>query len=225
MIIYGWNTSNLKQAQLGESYECPDCHHRNSVLAVFASYVHIFWIPLFPYKKRAQIICMNCDRADEDKYMESEIKQKVRQLKKSVKTPWWMFSGAGIVIILITFSVVSGFLDGQEQAAMASSPEIGDVYVIHDQEETSEYNHYLMKVVSVAEDSLYVTVTSYSYNGVVDRLDPKDGFYNLSFGLHKDEIVRQDKSGELKQIYRGYSSIAGFDREVAYEVPEAIKVE
>lgn len=221
MIIYGWNTSNLKQAQLGDSYECPDCRHRDSVLAIFASYVHIFWIPLFPYKKRAQIICMNCDRAEEDKYMESDMKQKVRQLKKSVKTPWWMFSGVGIVLILFTFSFVSAFLDGQEQTSLASSPEVGDVYVIHDREETSEYNHYLMKVLSVAEDSLFVTVTSYSYNGVVDQLDPKDGFYDISFGIHKNEIIRQDETGELKRIYRDYSSIAGFDREVAYVIPES----
>ncbi len=225
MIIYGWNSKNIKQAPLGEAFECPDCHHRHSVLAIFASYVHIFWIPLFPYRKQAQIICMNCERADEDRDLEPEMKQKVRQLKGAVKIPWWMFSGLGMVLILITFVFVNEFFDGQERSSMISSPEVGDVYVIHDLEETSEYDHYLMKVLTATDDSLYVTVTSYSYNGVVNQLDPKDGFYDISYAIHKGEIARQDESGELKRVYRDYSAYSGFDRVVEYVIPEIAEPE
>lgn len=221
MIIYGWNSKNIKQAHLGETHECPDCHHRNAVLAIFASYFHIFWIPIFPYRKQAQIVCMNCERADEDKYLEPNMKQKIRQLKSAVKIPWWMFSGLGIVLIFITSIFVNDFFDGQERASMISSPEVGDVYVIHDREETSEYNHYLMKVLEVSGDSLYVTVSSYSYNGIVNQLDREDGFYNISYGIHKDEITRQDESGELKRVYRNYTPLAGFDRIVEYEFPDS----
>ena len=221
MIIYGWNSKNIKQAPLGETYECPDCHQKQSVLAIFASYFHIFWIPLFPYRKQAQVICMNCERAEKDKHLEDDMKQKVKQLKGAVKTPWWMFSGLGIILLLVTFSFISEFFDGQERTSMVSSPEVGDVYVIHDPTETSEYDHYLMKVLTVADDSLFVTVTSYSYNGVVDQLDSKDGFYDISFGIHRDEIAGYDASGELKKIYRDYTSIAGFDRVIEYEIPDA----
>lgn len=221
MIIYGWNSKNIKQASLGDAYECPDCGQRHSVLAIFASYIHIFWIPIFPYRKQAQIVCMNCERVDEDKYLESDMKQKVRQLKGAVRIPWWMFSGLGIVLIFISSIFIRDFFDGQERASMISSPEVGDVYVIHDREETSEYNHYLMKVLTVTEDSLYVTVSSYSYNGIVNQLEREDGFYDISFGIHKDEIARQDESGELKRVYRNYTSIAGFDRVVEYVFPDS----
>lgn len=216
MIIYGWNSENIKQAPLGEAYECPDCHQRQSVLAIFASYVHVFWIPLFPYRKEAQVVCLNCDRVDKDKYLESEMKEKVGQLKGAVKIPWWMFSGLGIVLIIVSFSFISGFFDGQERTSMVSSPEIGDVYLIHDKEETGEYDHYLMKVINVAGDSLYVTVSSYSYNGIVEHLDPKDGFYDISIGIHKTEITQYHESGELKRAFRDYSSLSGFDREIEY---------
>ena len=225
MIIYGWNAKNIKQAPLGEAYECPDCHQKQSVLAIFAHYLHIFWIPLFPLRKRAHIVCMNCGRAEKEGHLEGDMKQKVRQLKGAVKIPWWMFSGLGIILIVISSYFITEFFEGQASSSKALSPKVGDVYVIHNPEETSEYDHYLMKVLTVSEDSLYVTVTSYSYNGIVDQLAPEDGFYDFTFGIHKDEIARQDKSGELKRVYRYYDSLSGFDRVIEYEIPEVTNAE
>jgi hypothetical protein len=55
---------------------------------------------------------------------------------------------------------------------------------------------------------------------LVDKLDPADGFYNVTYVIHKDEIKNFDLSGELKKVMREYSSSAGFDRIIEFKPEE-----
>jgi hypothetical protein len=219
MIIYGRNTKNIKQAPL-ENHECPNCKERNSHVAVFAHYGHIFWIPLFPYKKTIQIYCSHCQLATEESAMQAEMKEKMKQLKSSVGIPKYLFSGLVIIALAISYFAYSGHQQGNLEAEYIANPQVGDVYIIKTLTEKSEYNHYLMKVNSIANDSLIVSFSSYSYNGLVDKLDPADGFYNVTYVIHKDEIKNFDLSGELKKVMREYSSSAGFDRIIEFKPEE-----
>jgi hypothetical protein len=80
-----------------------------------------------------------------------------------------------------------------------------------------------MKVNAIDQDSLIVSFSSYSYNGVVDKLDPADGFYNVAYSIHKNEISNYDRSGVLKKVIRDYSSSAGFDRVIEFKPEEVME--
>lgn len=221
MIIYGWNTKNIKQAPL-ESFECPNCGHKNSFLAVFAHYAHIFWIPLFPYKKSAMISCANCQLVTEEKAMQQDMKAKIKQLKSAVSIPKYLFSGLIIIVLGIGYLTYSSNQSDKEEQSYIDNPATGDVYLLKDLTEVTEYDYYLMKVVDVFGDSLMITRNSYAYNGMVYKLDPADGFLNLSYAIHKDDIRGYEASGELKKIMRDYSESAGFDRVIEYEFPDSL---
>ena len=224
MIVYGWNTKNIKQAQI-DFYECPSCKEKNSVLAVFASYVHIFWIPLFPYKKSAEIQCSNCQYVSTDDGLVGDNKMAVKQLKSAVSIPKYLFSGA-ILIVLFTTWITYGILKNSwEEQSYIENPLIGDVYLIKDSEELSEYNHYFLKVGNIEEDSLWVSLSSYSYNGIVDALEPEDGFYDVMYAIHKDVIKNYQESGMMKKVIRDYSSRTGFDRVIEYQLPDSLLLE
>lgn len=221
MIIYGWNTKNIKQAPL-PNHACPGCNESNAHLAVFAHYAHIFWIPLFPYKKTIQIYCAHCQLATEENTMQAEMRGKMKQLKSTVSIPKYLFSGLFIIALAISYFAYSGHQQGQLEEEYISNPQVGDVYIIKDSEEKSEYNHYLMKVNAIEPDSLIVAFSSYYYNGIVDKLDPADGFYNVAYAIHKDQIKNFDVSGDLKKVMRDYSLSAGFDRVVEFN-PEVLE--
>ena len=219
MIIYGWNSKNIRQAPL-EAYECPNCKTKNSHIAIFSNYAHLFWIPLFPYKKSAQIFCTHCQLVQKDKELPGEMKEQVRTLKSSVKSPVYLFAGLIIIVLFAAFIFYSSLQNSQLQQSFIDDPQIGDVYIIEDPDEPTEYNHYLLKVTDILPDSLVVSINTFGYNGVVSSLDAEDGFYDFGYLIHKNRIQGYDDAGELKKVIREYSSFSGFDRIVEYQIPE-----
>lgn len=223
MIVYGWNAKNIKQAPL-ENYECPQCQQKQSVLVIFAKYVHIFWIPVFPYKKTAVIVCNNCRKETEEKAIALGSGVSVGQLKNAVPIPKYLFSGLALIIAAISYIVYLGMEEGKQEQAYLAAPEIDDVYLIKSTEETSQYNHFLFKIREIQGDSLYISYSSFGYTGMITQLDPKDGFYDIMYSVHKDFLKKFDETGELKKIFRGYSASSGFDREVPF-LPDSLGVE
>ncbi len=224
MIIYGWNTKNIKQAPL-EGFECPNCGAKNSFLAIFAHYAHIFWIPIFPYKKSAIISCANCQHTTEEKALPQDMKQKMGQLKSSVGIPKYLFSGLVILLLGVGYIAYSSNQSDKEEQSYIDSPQIGDVYVMKDLTEKTEFKYYLLKVNDIVGDSLMISVSSYSYNGFVTKLDPADGFYNVSYATHKDDIKLYDETGELKKVIRDYTASSGFDRVIEFKGLDSLTVE
>lgn len=217
MIIYGTNSKLLKQAPL-ENQVCDSCNQQQSELLIYSSYAHIFWIPLFPYKKRAILHCLHCQKATEEKQMSSDKKDIITALKSSVPTPKYLFSGLVVIALLVGYLTYAGGVKQKETADFFENPNIGDVYTLKDETEPTEYKYYLWKVVDVTEDSLFVSYSSFSYNGKVKNLDPEDGFFDVYYGLDR-ELVREMKTKkEIVDIVRDYSESTGFNRTIHYQL-------
>ncbi|MBS1508843.1 MAG: zinc-ribbon domain-containing protein [Bacteroidetes bacterium] len=221
MIVYGWNTKILKQAPL-ENYECPNCHQNQSAMVIYARYVHIFWLPVFPYKKTATIVCAHCNHETEEKNITLGTKEVIQKLKATVPLPIYLFSGTALIVLAIAYFTYAGRKDSEREQAYLKDPHVGDVYLVKSKEEKSQYNHYLMKVRKVQGDSLWVSYSSFNYNGIVSKLDPKDGFYNVMYAIHKDGILKLSQSDEMKKVFRDYSSYTGFDQEIEYHEPDSV---
>lgn len=221
MIIYGWNAKNIKQAPIEN--ECVNCGEKHAQIAIFSYYVHIFWIPLFPYKKSAQIVCSNCKHATEDGDLprDSEMRKNLKQLKGAVSTPKYMFAGSILLLLAVAYFTFLGISSSQQESSYIEDPQIGDVYVLKDYDEETRYDHYLLKVEDIVEDSLHVSFNAYSYDRVVSRLDSEDGFYDVWYAMHKDQLNVYDESGELKKVIRDYSSYSGFNRVIEYQFPDS----
>jgi hypothetical protein len=53
-------------------------------------------------------------------------------------------------------------------------------------------------------------------------LSKEDGFYSVSYSIHKDQIKDYDLSGELQKVMREYPLTAGFDRSIEFD-PEVLE--
>ncbi|MEQ8812097.1 MAG: hypothetical protein RIE59_23720 [Imperialibacter sp.] len=195
------------------------------MLAIFSKYVHIFWIPFFPYKKSASIVCTHCNLTTEEKELPADKKSIVSQLKSTVSIPKYHFTGLAIIVVAVAYFSFMDWQNEQQQQAYLESPLAGDVYILKDSEEVSQYNHYLMKVAEITNDSLWVSVSSFSYDGVIDALDVADGFYDIVFPVHKNDLNSGVGFGEIRKVFRDYSSSTGFDRVIEYVEPDSLGVE
>ncbi len=221
MIVYGWNAKNIKQALL-DTYECPNCQQKQSVLFISAKYIHIFWIPLFPFKKSAIIVCNHCKHETDEKAITQITGATVNQLKAAVPLPKYLFSGLALLMVAIGYLTYNGVQNNKLEQAYIKDPHIGDVYLIKSNEEPTEYNHYFLKVRDLVGDSLWVSSSAYFYNGIVSQLDPKDGFYNVMYPMHKNGIKEFETNGALKKVMRNYATSTGFDREVEYQKSDTL---
>lgn len=218
MIIYGWNSKIIKQAPL-ENYPCPNCQRNESHMIILAKYVHIFWIPVFPYKKSAMVFCTQCklETHDEHAIMIGSDQRAIKKLKSAVALPIYLFSGLIIILLAIGYFTYAGAQDEKREAGYIETPEPGDVYLLKNDQDTTGYKYYLMKVRDVQVDSLWVSFSSYQYNGLVSKLDPEDGFYDVVFPMHKSVLSEFQKSGELQKVMRDYTESSGFNRDIEYQ--------
>lgn len=217
MIIYGWNSKILKQAPL-ENYPCPSCQRNESQIIILAKYVHIFWIPVFPYKKSAMVFCTQCrlETDDENAIMIGTDNRAIKKLKSAVALPIYLFSGLIIILLAIGYFTYAGAQDEKRDAGYIDSPLAGDVYLLKNEQDTTGYKYYLMKVRDVTGDSLWVSYSSYQYNGIVSKLEPEDGFYDVVYQIHKSFIKDFQQSGELQKVMRDYTESSGFNRDIEY---------
>src|SRR5690606_25185008 len=99
-------------------------------------------------------------------------------------------------------------------------PLAGDIYILKDNDEPSTYKYYLLKVKAIEEDSLVVSYNSYTYNGIPDKLEPEDGFYDFGVKIAKSHIRTMDGKGEVKKIIRDYGDAEGYNRTAAFTMEE-----
>ncbi|GAB5524545.1 MAG: hypothetical protein Roseis2KO_24170 [Roseivirga sp.] len=215
MIVYGWNSKVLKESPF-PGQQCVSCNAENSYLVVTGSYAHIFWVPLFPYKKKITIVCGSCGLDTNPKHVSPEMKQFAKQLKSTVRLPWWMFAGSGIVAILISIFAITGFMDNKKTEGYLAEPQVNDIYYLYNDDETSDYKYYLWKVIDVREDSVDISPNSFQYNYQPTRLEPEDGFYNYYYTVHKTRFSELFEEDVIRHVMRGFQSGAGFEREIEY---------
>ena len=217
MIIYGWNTKGIKNAPYPH-YECPNCQTKDSThLFFFGHYAHIFWIPLFPYKKSAASKCQQCGYEQELKHMAADAKTQVSALKKSLKYPWYMFAGLMLIAVFAGIVAFSSAQDAQATEAYYANPMVGDVYTVYHADEPTIYKWGFLKIDSVTTDSLYLVANILGYNKKSSSLSHDDSYEQDKFmfsaaAYSRDTVSQMIANDVIRDVDRGYSSGHSFNR-------------
>ncbi|MBD2768602.1 hypothetical protein IC235_11960 [Hymenobacter sp. BT664] len=79
-------------------------------LSVYSRYVHIYWIPLFPFSKPTFVHCGHCQQAWEENGMPAELRSSTQQLKGQTRAPLWHWMGLLVIASLLAWSIISSGL-------------------------------------------------------------------------------------------------------------------
>jgi uncharacterized protein len=109
MIIYG--TGELKQSS-SQQYKakCPQCGSFEVDFHFFKKYVHLFWVPTFPYGSRHVAHCVKCNCTYQESIPES-IQSDLERARATTFFPWHIFSGT--VLLVLGISAIIYFSDGK----------------------------------------------------------------------------------------------------------------
>lgn len=201
MIFYGTKASNIKNGQV-INVDCPHCETNTSMnYAVFGKYAHVYWIPFFPIGKTTVAECNNCKRTFEYSELPQPIQTKLDREKEKdgAKTPIWMFSGLGVIAVLVAIGYVVSGQTEKKEAEYLKAPKVGDIYKF----ESNPGFYSTMKVESVLKDSVHVLINDMETNKTsgINDIDKPENYKEL-YGYSKEQIRKMYKDNEIYEIER-----------------------
>ncbi len=184
MIVYGQKAKVLATETLTE--KCPNCGAIASVqLSVVQKYVHVFWIPCIPLGKTGISQCGNCKQVLKLKSMPQSFKDAYDAFKAQAKTPVYMYSGLGLIVLLFAWATYHGQQNAKQYALLITAPQKGDIFEI----KTNENKYTLYKVDAVVGDTVFVRPNNFETSeesGLSDLKQKGD----TSFGEETQPILK-----------------------------------
>jgi len=205
MIIFGTNTKLLGKKRIpGE--KCPSCESKEVYLIGLAKYTHIFWIPIFPYSKKAQPICSNCDLEINKKDIPQRMINKIRLEKKIFKIPIYLYIGSVVIASLLYYGVYASNKHYEEVAGNIKNLNSKDVVVFKNNDRTYSFG----KVTDIKSDTIFFNFSNYAYEGGslseadynAERLKVKDFYNPEEYFLLQKYIDSLFDLNEIHDLYR-----------------------
>jgi len=107
MIIYGTGSKDLGERFIPNE-KCPHCGEYNKIYVhAIARYFDVFWIPIFPFRKKVTAVCHSCEKEITKEQISTSLQDKISLEKSSFKLPIYLFSGLiliGLLILLLEFN-------------------------------------------------------------------------------------------------------------------------
>jgi hypothetical protein len=200
MIIYGTGSTKVKEEAIFN--KCNSCGNINTTTAyVFAKYVDIFWIPIFPIGKYASTQCSHCKQVLQEKEMPPDLKQTVMPFKNISKTPLKAFSGLFVIALLIVGGGIMAAMAGKDTEQYAATPAVGDRYYY--KEDDGSFS--TMKIMELSSDSIFFFLNGYTIDkkSKTRTIDITKNYDTTEYyGYSKQEINNMLKDKTVFQIKR-----------------------
>lgn len=199
MIFYGSKGVHLKSEKVS-GVKCSYCEQQGThTVSVFGRYAYLYWIPFFPMGKKGVSECDNCKRTLEPKEMNDQLKMAYQNVKSHTKTPIKHWSGLGIILLIIAFTVYSVNQHKKDVLVYLENPQVGDVY----EYQPSDY-YSLLKVTSVSNDSVFVSSNKYEVErkSGLRKINKDANFDGKPYGISKQELKDLYESEKILDIDR-----------------------
>lgn len=198
MIIFGSAGKEIASGKIRAA--CINCQEQNSInMFIVQHYTHIYWIPFFPATKKAISECTNCKQVLETIQFPESYKSDYKDINFRAKTPIWMFTGLGIMAVIIVAAFIASRQNETENAELVLLPKKGDIYQI----KLPNEQYTLYKVDKVEGNAVYIFENEYTTDKVEGTEDLLlKPFYKESLPVMKSSLKIMLEKGEIIDIDR-----------------------
>lgn len=203
MIIYGTRTK-VVQGLVTQGQTCTQCGEGQQVAFGAIRYAHIFWIPIFPLSKTAGLKCTHCKHAAVDKELPDIMLDQIKASVFSAGRILPMFTGSVLLAVLFGFVYFSAQQDDQLELAYVQNPVVNDLYIMDFTEvfeaADREYKYGVMRVVSVGETDVELSVSNYSYDrSYIKASDLRNDMTGADFFAEEKLFIDRESLESMKQ--------------------------
>lgn len=203
MLVYGNKATSIGQKNFFE-LKCGNCGKSGGVdIHFYSRHFHLFWIPVFPYKKEAVSHCSNCEHTRQEHQFDDMLKQRYQESKGEFKAPLWKWIGLVLIAVFIGSIIVSIQNDNKRYTSLLNDPKAGDIYLYKLGDK--EYTHY--KVAAVTKDSVEIFLSIYQFKGqgykIEEDFSEKDFFdTTATYILSRKDLINKFDSGKIEKVIR-----------------------
>jgi len=130
MIIFGTRTKVLANRSQSAIGNCAYCGTAQSLFAYRqVKYIHIFWIPLFPYASEIITMCTHCKKLSYQREIDPQTLQSISS-GTIRKTPIGYFAGLVLIGLFVSAIVLAGISGAKKKEKYLKDPKVGDVYEV-----------------------------------------------------------------------------------------------
>ena len=174
-------------------YNCPNCNKLYLLeLIVFQNYISFLFLPLFPTYKVVDVRCGNCNVTTPLKNMPESIKLHFKNIKGTIKTSKWMFSGSILIIILFLFTYVFGTKYHESQVKKMLNIKKGNIYGFR----VSNDIYLIYRFDKITKDTFYYKEIDTFFNSKSDLKEfPK--YIELKY---RDTLMNMSTKEYIKKI-------------------------
>jgi hypothetical protein len=205
-MIFFWGQKNkVLKTYSDRDFVCESCNSPKLNYVVRQQYFHLFWIPVVPIDKFVGTYCNNCRISRKEIYS-----QNGAHFNKVTKTPIFMYSWLIIIGLLILYTTVNSISVKNKEKEYIKNPIKGDVYSVKFKDDKNQDAYSLIKVVDIANDSIYFFQCNVYYNQSINTLNSDEYFIIDTFANSATEIANMYDEGIITRIERNYETNTGF---------------
>ena len=206
LIIHSVKNRIIQSGKIFSGH-CASCGKLNtSEIQIRRKYFTLFWIPVFPLKKKYTVVCTDCGRETPVTHLNVSLQLEAENIGRNAKTPAWMWTGSFLsaALVLITVFIITNHQ--AEIKALAKDPQAGDIYVVRNQP-----GYYFLKIILIDNNNIHVV----SSKRVVKlkeidevNLNDQSAFYDKEFIVHRNVLWKMYKENRIYDIIRKKNPIA-----------------
>jgi hypothetical protein len=129
MIIYG-TRGRVVSGPMKNDAACPDCGRSPLRTAGVIRYFHVFWIPLFPYRRLEVLECPACKAARVGPEVPEPARSEIRRGLLGAGRMAPLFAGLALLAGVFVLGAFSSEERGRREAAWLAAPAVQDHYVV-----------------------------------------------------------------------------------------------
>jgi len=199
MIFYGSKGTRLHSEQVN-GIKCSHCEKQTThTFSIFGRYAHLYWIPLFPMGKKGVSECNHCKITLAPKEMDEPLKLAYKNVNSNSRTPFWHWSGLGLIAILIALVSFTGNQHKKDVVTYINDLQKDDIYEF----KSNEY-YSLLKVASVSKDSVFVIANDYEIErqSRLYKIDKSSNYTTEPYGISRERIKELFDTKEILDVDR-----------------------
>ena len=156
-VFFGWSTKKIGTKQIDRA--CPACHSPSLSLVGMQRIFHIFWIPTLPLKKSTVAACASCAAT----YPLETVG--ISKQETYFKTPWWSFSGLGILMVLLALGFYADASKEKIYEDFKTNPQAGVYFTFKSKDPDYAQAPYCFgKIEAIKGDKILVRFGRYTYS-------------------------------------------------------------
>lgn len=106
IILFGNKKSNIILDE--QLVHCPYCEKDCFAdILVYSVYFHVYWVPIYPISKQADIICQGCGGKRYEVALKPSLFKNYPEIRNRYRHKWYTYSGVLFLVMIFVAALIA----------------------------------------------------------------------------------------------------------------------